>query len=534
MEGYGILQPRITASLPNREERSLYQRLFSGECGIDPYSSAVSDVYQDLFGEGSYTGKGIYDLDAFMATLNGRIPDNALLSHDLFEGSFALCGFASTIEFFEEFPSHVEVADSRNHRWIRGDWQLLPWIFGREGRAISALARWKMTDNLRRSLVFPATLLLFIFALFLPSARSMPWVAFGLTPLVLPSLLPFLSGLVPRFRRVAWMDHLRQLSRDFGLAIGHFIVNFLLLPHRAVSHLDAIFRALWRSAISHRNRLEWVTAAQAKAVASLRKRDFWRRMAPASLIGAGTLVGTILRRDVSTPSTLVIGGIFGVVWFFAPVFSRAISQAFTGDEIIPLSPSERAEIRRHARKIWRFFTTFVTAEDHFLPPDNFQEDPNPVVAHRSSPTNFGLYLLSAIAARDFGWSGMRELCGRLETTLESMKRLPRFRGHFYNWYETRDFRVLDPKYISSVDSGNLAGNLIVLAQSCHELKHAPILSSTAIAGMQDTLALLRTATERISEDHRSVSVPLTHLLDSIARFQERLGAFPKSVLERAE
>jgi cyclic beta-1,2-glucan synthetase len=530
VEGYGILQPRITASLPNREERSIYQRLFSGECGIDPYASAVSDVYQDLFGEGSYTGKGIYDLNAFDAVLRDRIPENALLSHDLFEGTFARCGFASTIEFFEDFPSHVEVADSRNHRWIRGDWQLLPWIFGREGEAISPLARWKMIENLRRSLVYPSTLALLLAAVFAPAAATVPWILFALAPIALPPLLPLFSGLIPRSRSLGWIDYSRDMIRDGSLGVGHFLVTFFLLPHRAIAQVDAIVRAVWRLTISHRKMLEWVTAAQAKSQASLSALAFWRRMAPAALLGVGTVVLAI----VFHPRAEAAGITFGLLWFVSPAFSRLISQAYGGDEVAPLDATERAEMRLHARKIWRFFTTFVTDEDHHLPPDNFQEDPDPVVAHRSSPTNFGLYLLSAIAARDFGWSGMRELCQRLELTLESMQKLPRFRGHFYNWYETKEFRTLDPKYISSVDSGNLAGHLIVLSQSCAELKHSPLLTTTTIDGMTDTLTLLKKAAELISEDHRSVSVPLAHLLESISRFQERLALFPKSPLERAE
>ena len=530
VEGYGILQPRITASLPVREERSIYQRLFSGECGIDPYASAVSDVYQDLFGEGSFSGKGIYDLDAFETVLHGRIPENALLSHDLFEGSFARCGFVSTVELFEEFPSHVEVADSRNHRWIRGDWQLLPWIFGRDGRALSALARWKMIDNLRRSLVFPSTLALFLVALFRPTEHSATWIALGLGSLGIPPLLPLFADFVPRSRKLAWADYARDVIRDLRLGLGHFGVNVILLAHRAERQFDAIVRALYRIFFSHRKMLEWVTAAQAKSSSSTHAADFWRRMIPAVVIGLATMTASFL---LASPER-GIGLTLGVLWLFSPAFSRQISLAFAGDEIVPLNHAERNELRLHARRIWRFFTTFVTAEDHFLPPDNFQEDPTPVIAHRSSPTNFGLYLLSAIAARDFGWSGMRELCHRLETTLESMRKLPRYRGHFYNWYETREFRTLDPMYVSAVDSGNLAGHLIVLAQSCQELRRSPLLTKTAIDGMLDTLSLLRQASEFASEDQRSVSVPLGQLLEAIARMEERLGHAPKSAAERAE
>jgi cyclic beta-1,2-glucan synthetase len=530
VEGYGILQPRITASLPSREERSIYQRLFSGECGIDPYASAVSDVYQDLFAEGSFTGKGIYDLDAFEATLRGRIPENALLSHDLFEGSFARCGFASTVELFEEFPSHVEVADSRNHRWIRGDWQLLPWIFGREGRALSALARWKMIDNLRRSLVYPSVFVLLAGSLFVPAAAGLPWLVFALLTLAGPPLLPFLIGLVARPRNILWTDYARDLARDLNLGLGHFAVSLILLPHRAARQTDAIVRANWRLFVSHRHRLEWVTAAQAKSLSSSATAGFLKRMGIAMILGLAVLFGAALEPSPLLPTAAALG----LLWVASPMFSRWISLPFAGDDTVPLSAKEIREVRLHGRRIWRFFTTFVTAEDHHLPPDNFQEDPDPVIAHRSSPTNFGLYLLSAVAATDFGWSGIRELSQRLEATLASMKQLPRFRGHFYNWYETREFRPLDPKYVSAVDSGNLAGHLIVLGQACQELKRRPILTATAIDGMSDTLRLLRSSAELISDDRRSVSVPLGQLLESIHRFEERLARFPSSPFERAE
>jgi cyclic beta-1,2-glucan synthetase len=528
-EGYGILQPRITSALPGEDERSIYQALFSGECGVDPYASAVSDVYQDLFQEGSFTGKGIYDVDAFEASLAGRIPENALLSHDLFEGSFARSAFASDIEFFEDFPSHVAVSDARNHRWIRGDWQLLPWILGRRGNALSRISRWKMIDNLRRSVTPIATLSLIVVSILIPAVSAGPWIALALLGLGFPPLIPFLAETLPRSGRTI-RDHAHELKRTLGLAVGHFGVSVTLLAHHAWLNADAIFRALWRILISRKLLLEWTTADQAKASANYHLSGFLVRMVPSIVIGAITGAAAVLLHS----DTLFIALGFSTLWIIAPFFARFISLPESNDELPNLSSAETRLIRGHARRIWRFFTTFVTAEDHFLPPDNFQEDPDPVVAHRSSPTNFGLYLLSVVTAHDFGWCGLREMATRLDQTLRSMVDLPRFRGHFYNWYETRDRRILEPAYISSVDSGNLAGNLLALAQICDEVRIEPVFSSSAIIGIKDSVNLLRLEIERLGEDRRTSGVSIVNLRDAAQKFEERLNQPPKSPSERAE
>ncbi len=224
VEGYGVLQPRVTPSLPIGREGSLFQRIFSSMSGIDPYAAAVSDVYQDLFGEGSYTGKGIYDVDAFEAALDGRVPDSTLLSHDLFEGTFARAGLASDIEVVEEFPSRYDVAAARQHRWARGDWQLLPWILGRGDaatgergkRALPLIGRWKMLDNLRRSLSAPASVVALLAGWALPLQAAVVWTGFILSTIALSTLLPVLSAIVPRRARITARSHLRALAADVG------------------------------------------------------------------------------------------------------------------------------------------------------------------------------------------------------------------------------------------------------------------------------------------------------------------------------
>ncbi len=516
-QGYGILQPRITASLPGLEDRTIFQKLFSGECGVDPYASAISDVYQDLFREGSFTGKGIYDVDAFEMALEGRIRENTLLSHDLFEGTFARCGFVSDVELYEDFPSHHAVSDARTHRWTRGDWQLLPWIIKSSSASLPALSRWKMFDNLRRSLTMPAILSLILFACFSPDVQYLPWILFALAGFGFPPFIPFIADCLPRRNRTI-RDHLHELKRTFGLGLGHFGVGLVLLAHQAVHQLDAVIRVLWRLGFSRKNLLEWTTAAQAKRSATYRLMDSIYRMRTSMLLGA-TLIGAAYQADGAVSPMAFY---FGVLWMIAPIFALWISSPAKESERRDLDPDEIPELRTYARRIWRFFTTFVTAEDHFLPPDNFQEDPAALIAHRSSPTNFGLYLLSVVTARDFGWSGVRETATRLEQTLKTMEGLPRFRGHFYNWYEIRDLRLLDPKYISSVDSGNLAGHLIAVAQACDEMRRKPVASGSSVLGIQDAIHLLCEEIVCIEDSLEFSGIRFTSVLPQVRRFEEHL------------
>ncbi|HTC20296.1 MAG TPA: phosphorylase, partial [bacterium] len=522
VEGYGILQPRVTAFLPGRDEKSIFQKLFSGECGIDPYASAVSDLYQDLFGEGSFTGKGIYDVDAYEKSLEGRIPENRLLSHDLFEGSFARCGYASDLEFFEEFPSHAEISTARNHRWIRGDWQLLPWIFGRSGASLSTLARWKMMDNLRRSLSPIGTVGLFLTAFCLPATDRRVWAGLALLGMAFPSVMPFWGDLAFWRGSLHWKDRLGEIRRDLLLGAGQFIVNLVLVANRCWIHLDAITRTLWRLFVSHRDFLEWVTAAQANSSSSLSQAGFWRRMKGSLSIALLAALSTALLNPRAWPTCLP----FVLLWLSAPWFAWWISLPESRGESLPLGPGETGELRLYARRIWRFFAQYASAEDHFLPPDNFQEDPEPVVAHRSSPTNFGLHLLSIVTARDFGWCGWGEMADRLEAALKSLGELPRFRGHFFNWVDTRSLLVLEPRYISTVDSGNLAGHLLTLSQACRDLAHRPLFSTADLAGIKDSVTLLKRAAQELPHHGRTAVTPLSQLQKEIGLFEEQLDGGP--------
>ncbi len=525
VEGYGVLQPRVTPSLPIGREGSLFQRIFSSTSGIDPYASAVSDVYQDLFGEGSYTGKGIYDVDAFEAALDGRVRENTLLSHDLFEGTFARAGLASDIELVEEFPSRYDVAAARQHRWVRGDWQLLPWILGRgdasvgdrsasdheRASALPPIGRWKMLDNLRRSLSAPASVAALLAGWALPLHAAVVWTGFVLSTIALSALLPVLAGIVPRRARITARSHLRALAADVGLALSQSALLVVFLAHQAWLMADAIGRTLFRLSLSHRHLLDWVTAAQAKVSPRLDLPGFYRQMNGGVAIGIVTAIVVWWVRSDAWP----VAAPFVLAWIASPAIARWTSLSPLVAGRLSLSDADARALRLVARRTWRFFETFVTAEDHMLPPDNFQEDPKPVVAHRTSPTNLGLYLLSAVSARDFGWAGTTETVDRLEATFATMGRLQRFRGHFYNWYDTRDLRPLDPQYISSVDSGNLAGHLIALAIACREWIRRPQAGPELFAGIEDGLDLTRETLQGLPDDRRTQTITRQQLGDAL-------------------
>jgi cyclic beta-1,2-glucan synthetase len=514
VEGYGVMQPRVTPSLPTGRDGSLFQRVFTSPSGLDPYAFAVSDVYQDLFGEGSYTGKGIYDVDVFEAALDRRVPESTLLSHDLLEGIFARAGLVSDIEIVEEFPSRYDVAAARQHRWARGDWQLLPWIFGRgprcagdrHRRAIPLVGRWKMLDNLRRTVSAPAVFLALLAGWMLPPPAAAMWSGFVVATFALPPFIPPFAGLVPRLG-VSQRRHWHTVSADLSLALLQVALLSTLIAHQAWLMADAIARTLLRLFLRHRRLLEWMTAAQSKASLRLTRRGIYRWMGGGVALAVGALVVVATRQPASWPTAAP----FLILWMLSPLVARRASQPRGFAGALPISDADARALRLTARRTWRFFETFVTAGDHGLPPDNFQEDPAPVVAHRTSPTNIGLYLLSVIAARDFGWLGTIDAVERLEATLASMNSLERVHGHFYNWYDTQTLRPLEPRYVSSVDSGNLAGHLIALGSACREMKAQTTPAPEALRGIEDGLALTWDALGRTVNDRRTPALTRSHL-----------------------
>ena len=527
VEGHAVMQPRVTPSLPVRREGSFFQRTFSSVSGLDPYAAAVSDVYQDLFDEGSYAGKGIYDIDAFETALAGRVPDSALLSHDLFEGMFARAALASDIEVVEEFPARYDADALRHHRWARGDWQLLPWVLGRRPQkgSIPAIGRWKMVDNLRRTLTAPMTILALLTGWALPLHAAVVWTAFILTTILLPTLIPVIGAILPSRPGVTVDSHLRALGDDLCLALTSSALRVVFLAHQACLMADAIGRTLIRLSVTHRHLLEWVTAAQA----TLGPRHFYRQMAGAPVIGVLAVVVACGAGHGTWPLALA----FSALWIVSPSIARRISQSPRIAGRMAISSGDANVLRLTARRTWRFFEQFVTPADNMLPPDNFQEDPE-VLAHRTSPTNIGLYLLGAATAHDFGWAGSVETIERIEATLAIMGRLERFRGHFYNWYDTQDLRPLDPRYISSVDSGNLAGHLIALANACREWRNRPLAATTRLAGVADALALAWEAASSLDDGYRTQTVTWRNLESAISTLiadTERRGCVADQLAE---
>ena len=520
VEGYAVLQPRVTPSLPIGREGSLFQRVFSGMSGIDPYASAVSDVYQDMFGEGSYAGKGIYEVDTFEAAVAGRVLDSTLLSHDLFEGVFARAGLASDVEVVDEFPARYDVAALRHHRWARGDWQLLPWIFGhgpvtsedRKRGPIPAIGRWKMLDNLRRTLSAPAAVLALLAGWALSFETAAIWTFFVLATIVLPTLIPVVAAVIPGRTAITVRSHLGALGADLRLALAQSALMISFIAHQAWLMGDAIARTLTRLFVTRRHLLEWVPAAQAAIGPRLDLFGFYRRMAGAIVIAAVAVIVASAWGHGTWPLALP----FAALWIASPALARWTSRSPGVAGKLSMSQGDARALRLIARRTWRFFETFVTPADQMLPPDNFQEDPAPALAHRTSPTNLGLYLLSVVSARDLGWTGTIDALERLEATLSTMNRLARFRGHFYNWYDTRDLRPLDPRYISSVDSGNLAGHLIALANACREWAAQPLTDERRLAGIADALALMRHEAGQLREGRRTQTVTWHQLDEALA------------------
>ncbi|WP_439580303.1 glucoamylase family protein, partial [Elioraea sp.] len=535
VEGHAVLQPRVTPSLPVGHEGSLFQRVFSSMSGIDPYAAAVSDVYQDLWGEGSYAGKGIYDVDAFEAALAGRIPESTLLSHDLFEGVFARAGLVSDVEVVEEFPARYDVAALRHHRWARGDWQLLPWILwdgprpaGADGpaRAIPGIGRWKMLDNLRRTLSAPSAVLALLAGWMLPLGAALVWTVVVVATLVLPTLIPVIGAIVPHRPGIMLRSHLRALGGDLRDALTLSALMITFLAHQAWLMGDAIARTLTRLFVTRRHLLEWVTAAQATSGPCLDLVGLYWRMAGAVVIGVVALALGALSAD----GTWLVALPFALAWIASPVVARWASLAPPDAGRVSASDSDARALRLIARRTWRYFECFVTPVDHMLPPDNFQETPAPALAHRTSPTNLGLYLLAVVSARDFGWLGTTEAIERLEATLETMGRLDRFRGHFYNWYDTKDLRPLTPRYVSTVDSGNLAGHLIALANACREWRDQPLAAAARLDGIGDAIDLARDAASRLQDGRAAQATSWQHLIDALARLSSDLRQTPQDEL----
>ncbi|HEX8650864.1 MAG TPA: glucoamylase family protein [Pyrinomonadaceae bacterium] len=529
-KGYGVLQPRISVSLESAGH-TRFARIFSGgNAGLDPYTTAASDVYQDLFAEGSFTGKGLYDVDAFEAALEGRVPEDAVLSHDLFEGLYARCALVTDIELLDDLPAHYDSYAKRTHRWVRGDWQIAPWLLpsvpDAEGRAVRnvlpLISRWKILDNLRRSLVAPMVLL-WLFAVWTVVPGSpLLWTLFIVLVLAFPVYAHLTTNLLTHPRGITWTSHFWSVWGDARANTAQIALALTCIAHQAYLKSDAIARTLYRKLVSRRRLLEWVTAAQAESSATHDRTTFLHFMWPAALLAVLSLALVAWLR----PDASAVAAPFVIAWFLSPLVMYWVSRRAT-KERAPLSAKDRDALRLIARRTWRFFETFVGSDDNWLPPDNYQEDPQPVIAHRTSPTNTGLLLLSTVAAHDFGYVGALELVERLELTFGTLKKLERFRGHFLNWYDTRTLEPLTPPYVSTVDSGNLAGHLIALKQAMVEMPDRVLFDGRSLAGLSDTVRLMREEAARLGAfRQRTEAVTVKQLREDVEKCVEMLANGP--------
>ena len=521
VEGYAILQPRTPISLLSAN-RSRFAQLSAGEAGIDPYTREVSDVYQDLFAEGSYVGKGIYDVDAFRQATAGRFPENLILSHDLVESGYARSALVSDVELHEDHPASFAAEMSRRHRWIRGDWQIAGWLLPRVlgpankrlPNTLTALGWWKIFDNLRRSLVPPAVLLLLLGGWMMAPEPTGFWTLFVLLLLLLPVLLATLVEVARKPRERAGTVHLDTALKSLGRQLAEAGLTLCTLPYRAVINLDAILDSGGRMLFTRRGLLLWHTPRYAKRNNCTTLAEFLQEMWVAPLFAVAGITWLALTH----PGELVVSGPVLLMWLVSPVVGWWISRPLVADKPV-LSDAQQTFLRSLSRQTWRYFEVLVNAEENWLPPDNFQEVPTPVVASRTSPTNIGMALLANLAAGDFGYLSAGKLLDRTDKTITTMERLERYRGHLYNWYDTRTLKPLRLFYVSSVDSGNLAGALYTLRAGLLELKSQPIVSPRVFTGLCDTLEMLSSPSiDRLREKLQSPPPP--NLLATLALLQE--------------
>lgn len=527
-EGYGIIQPRISIA-PDTAYKTHFSRLFSGNVGIDIYTTAVSDVYQDLFGYGVFTGKGIYDVHAFDTVLNKRFPNNRILSHDLLESSYIRTALSTDIELFDDYPGNYNSFCKRNHRWVRGDWQIANWLFkrvpGQDGRSqnpISLLSKWKIIDNLRRSLTPFFLMVLFITGWFWLPGSALLWTLLAFGILAFPIYISFSTDILNRPSRIKWKLYFEKVRLNLKVNTIQAISTLAILPHQALLSLDAMMRVWWRLYVSGKKRLEWVTALKVEQLSSNSLSTYLKSMAVSVAFGMMIIVVAVIIKPVD----LWIIAPISLLWITSPVFAWYLSEPRKKD-LQELSYEERMELRCKARRTWFYFERLVKEEYSWLPPDNDQKDPDLPPVARTSPTNIGLAITSFVAAYEMGYITVSDLFSRLETTLKSLARLERYKGHFYNWYEIRTGEVLNPKYISTVDSGNLAAGLITVAQAVESIWQKKQINGAFWEGLLDTVETVKSVIAEYEEQIMDKANVQLNIRQCIQNMREQLNDIDK-------
>ncbi|KAA8669438.1 cyclic beta 1-2 glucan synthetase [Clostridium sp. WLY-B-L2] len=487
IRGHGLMQPRISVGVVSAN-KTFYSSIFSGQTGIDVYTTAISDVYEDLFDEGIFTGKGIYDVDIFNTVLKDEIPENTVLSHDLLEGSYVRAALVTDIELIDGYPAYYNSSCKRLHRWVRGDWQLIPWIFKKS--PLNKLSRWKIFDNLRRSTVQPGIMILIAAALTLFQTPD-NLLVMALISLLCPIFFDVSEAVVSPVKGISLSGNMV----NFRNAVEQFFLILSFLPYQAYLMLDAIIRTIYRMSISKRNLLQWQTAADAEAASSKTFKGYLRSMWICSAISV-IIAFLAFRRGVDTLFFMLP---FCIIWFLAPWMAFSVSREEKNDEKIQMKYEEKKLLGRISRKIWAYFEDFTLPENNWLPPDNYQEEPYKGLAYRTSPTNMAMGITSNIVAYDLGYVGIKEVEYRLENIILNMGSLEKHRGHFYNWYDIKTKKPLGSRYISTVDSGNLVGYIWVTIEALEEYLNCPLVNKNLSFGLKDTLRL---AQEEIAKEFK--------------------------------
>lgn len=478
-EGYGIIQPRIVVDIES-SNKSLFSRIYAGQGGIDPYTTAVSDIYQDLFGEGIFTGKGIYNLQVFQRCLINSIPDNTVLSHDLLEGSYTRTGLATDIELVDGYPEKYISYMMRLHRWVRGDWQLIRWLKLGKDNPISPLSKWKIFDNLRRSAVSIWVLIVIILGMTIFPGNKYIWIALAVTVILTPSILTFFEYLLIGTSVKTRFKSNGNLIQGEKASLYQGLLTLVFLPYEGYLMEDAICRTLYRVYYSKTNLLEWTTAFDMEKRLKNDLNSYFIKMKSGPLIG-GLLILIVF---LVAPQNILVALFFGIMWLISPLIAYIISKNDIEKQKIDVE-----HIHRIGRKTWDYYENITNEENNYLPPDNFQEYPYNGLANRTSPTNIGFLLLSILSARDLGYITTSKMVELLGNTISTIEKLEKWDGHLYNWYNTNNLKPLRPYFVSTVDSGNFISYLYTLKEGLLEYIDKPLIDDVLFRGIINTIKL---------------------------------------------